>query len=150
MPSHRPQGRTARPEASSRKGQFYDSDINAVFHTDLGDLTARDYRAKLNRMESTERFSMVRQNDLVDSVFSRRSCVCGGKVNILSDGKAVCGNPSCSTVFNDGGNIEGMVQVTDIYDSGKKDSKILNSKWVPRKGEHGHSHLNKFVAECKA
>ncbi len=24
------------------------------------------------------------------------------------------------------------------------------AEWTPRKGEHGHSHLNKFIGKCKA
>jgi hypothetical protein len=142
MPSHRPQGRMARAEPSSRKGQYYDSNIEAVFHTDLGDITAREYRAKLDRKDSVERFSFVRKNNLVDSKFSRKSCTCGGKINIQADGKAICNNSSCSTVFNDGGNIEGMIQVNEKYDSGRievrtnkrqeREALLPNRRWVTK------------------
>ena len=149
MPTHRPQGRKARADPSSRKGQFYDSEIEHVFDTSFGEITKRDFMSKLSKCDPKTRFSTVLIN-LTDSKFSRKSCVCGGKIQILGDGRAVCNNPHCSTVFNDGGNTEGMLKITDQYDSGKMDEFVVRDAWVPRKGEHGHSHLNKFIKAYKA
>lgn len=149
MPIDRPHGRKARAEPSSRMGQFYDSNVEAVFDTTLGELTKRGFMSKLNKCDSKTRFSTVLIN-LADSKFSRKSCVCGGEIHIIRDGRAVCNNPHCSTVFNDGGNTEGMLKITEQYDSGKKEEYVIRSAWSPRKGEHGHSHLNKFIKACRA
>jgi hypothetical protein len=148
--SARLHGRKARAEPSSRKGQYYDSPIEPVFSTSLGNLTECDYRAKLDRMDPVKRFSMVRNNDLVDSKFSRKSCVCGGKIKIQSDGKAICNNPHCSTVFNDGGNTEGMIQVTDHYDSGKTEVTIHVDP-PPRNPDKDFMRgMHKFQKACRA
>jgi hypothetical protein len=149
MPNHRPQGRKARAEPSSRMGQFYDSEIEPIFDTTFGKLTKRGFMSKLNKCDSKTKFSTVLIK-LTDSKFSRKSCVCGGKIQILGDGRAVCNNPHCSTIFNDGGNTEGMLKITENYDSGKKEEFVVRVAWVPRKGEHGHSHLNKFIKACRA
>jgi len=118
MSVHRPQGRKARAEPSSRKGQFYDSPIEPVYKTTLGELTVLDFRKKLNTLDSETKFSTVKEKPSCMR-FSRKSCACGGKIQIHGDGRAVCTNPNCSTVFNDGGNIEGMLKVTNHYSDGR-------------------------------
>lgn len=130
-------------------GQFYDSEIEPIFDTSFGELTKRRFLSKLSKCDSKTQFTTVLIG-LKGSKFSRKSCVCGGEILVQGDGRAVCTNPHCSTVFNDGGNTDGMLKITDYYDSGKKEERVVDGDWVPRKGEHGHSHLNKFVKSCKA
>lgn len=123
MPSHRPQGRMARPEASSRKGQFYDSPIEPVYNTTLGELSVLDFKKKLNTLDSETKFSSVKETPSCMR-FSRKSCACGGKIQTHGDGRAVCNNPQCSTVFNDGGNTtdehgKSLLKVTIHYSDGR-------------------------------
>jgi hypothetical protein len=122
MPNHRLQGRTARPEASSRKGRFWDTEIEPVFEGPNGNFTAKDFYSQFGNA------SKLNRGEAKATRFGRRSCACGGKIDIHADGKAICNNPHCSTVFNDGGNTEGMIQVTDIYDSGKKEVLVLERR----------------------
>jgi len=149
MPNHRPQGRTARPEASSRKGQFYDSEIEQVFDTSFGELTKRHFMSKLNQCDPKTRFSTV-IIDLADSKFSRKSCVCGGQIQILRDGRAVCDNPHCSTVFNDGGNTEGMLKITDKYDSGKIVEVIPRAPPPKNHEKDSMRGMHRFFKACRA
>jgi hypothetical protein len=106
-----------------------------------------EFRSKFNNSDSETRFSMVKLY-YDGSRFSRKSCVCGGKIEICRDGRAVC--ELCNTVFNDGGNTEGLIKVTNHYSDGTKEELEPKTAWEPRKGEHGHSHLNKFIKACRA
>lgn len=119
MPTHRPQGRKARAEPSSRMGQFYDSPIERVFSTSLGELTLSDFKRRLDSFNPEARFNVVKGKKPLCMRFSRKSCACGGHIQIHGDGRAVCTNPQCSTVFNDGGNIDGFLKVTNHYSDGR-------------------------------
>ena len=138
----------ARAEASNREAQIYDSQIEPVFRGPLGDLTARDFKELYNNSDPSTRFDLDHGRPLCMK-FSRKSCRCGGEIKIHSDGRAVC--RKCSTIFNDGGNIEGCLVITDHY-SDRRITKPRNikTKWVPRMGKaSGHSHTNKFIKACR-
>jgi hypothetical protein len=138
----------ARAEASSREAQIYDSQIEPVFRGPLGDLTARDFKTLYNHSDPSSRFDLDPGRPQCMK-FSRKSCACGGKIQIRSDGRAVCRN--CNIVFNDGGNIEGCLVITDHYsDRRPTEPRVVKTNWVPRKGATGHSHLNKFLKACRA
>lgn len=138
---YRPRGRTARPEASSRKGQFYDSPIEPVYKTTLGELTVLDFKRKLNTLDLETKFSAVKEKPSCMR-FSRKSCACGGKIHMNGDGRAVCTNPQCSTVFNDGGNIEGMLKVTNHYSDGRT-VEVVNARRDRETVSEDHPWLTK-------
>jgi len=133
--------------SSSKVGQSYDSEIEGVYEGSLGELTDREFKAKFSNSDHSTRFAMDKGIPKCMR-FRRTSCACGGKILIESDGKAVC--DLCKTIFNDGGNVEGLRKVTSIYSDGRKEEAVLDHSWEPRKGEHGHSHLNKFIKACRA
>lgn len=113
----------ARPEASSGKGQYYDSPIEPVYKTTVGELTVLDFKKKLSTLDSETKFSTVKEKPSCMR-FSRKSCSCGGQIYIHGDGRAFCNNPDCSTVFNDGGNIldedgNPLLRVTNRYSDGR-------------------------------
>jgi hypothetical protein len=57
--------------------------------------------------------------DPIGGFYTRRACSCGGEIEFDKD-KAVCKN--CSTVFNDGGNTDGMVISTKVFFDGHHES----------------------------
>ena len=123
-------GRTARITRSSRQDSNWDSEPEAIYSTSQGAMTRRQYLAARQRSDVKSQFSMY-LGEAKDTVYSRRDCTCGGRILYLPDGKAVCQNPHCSTVFNDGGNTEGLVQVTRIFGDGHHEA-------IPPPGERGH------------
>ncbi len=131
----------ARPEASSRKGQYYDSPIEKVYKTTLGELTILDFRQKLNNLDSETKFSTVKEKPSCMR-FSRKSCTCGWEIQTRRDGRAVCNNPNCSTVFNDGGNIEGMLKVTNHFSDGRT-IEVVNERRERETVSEDHPWLTK-------
>jgi len=106
-------------------------------------MTASEYLSRKQLCgDPKERFSMYLGKPL-KSVYSQRSCACGGMIKQLNDGKAVCSNPHCSVVFNDGGNTEGLVLIEKIYSDGKRET-------APPPG-YKLTHMPKsFIKACKA
>jgi hypothetical protein len=107
---------------SSRAGSFYDSPIEPVFHTSIGELTPTEFKAKLEAFDPETRFDTAKKGTPSCMRFSRKSCVCGGKIKILNDGRAVCAE--CNTVFNDGGSTmaedgNSLLKVTHRYSDGR-------------------------------
>jgi hypothetical protein len=107
---------------SSRAGSFYDSQIEPVFHTSIGELTPTEFKAKLEALNPETRFDTVKKGTPSCMRFSRKSCACGDKIKLLPDGRAVC--RGCNTVFNDGGsttdeNGNSLLIVTNRYSDGR-------------------------------
>lgn len=145
---HYPTGRAARATRSSRSGSRWDGEIEPVYSGINGDedLTPRQIMQKKQRLDPVRRFDFCEGHPKC-MVYTIRSCVCGGEIHFLPDNRAVCNK--CQTVFNDGGNTDGLVIATSIFSDGRKETTISNRQWSPRKGEHGHSHINKFIKACK-
>lgn len=150
MPNpYRLHGRKARAEPSSRKGQFYDSPIEPVYKTTIGELTAIDFKKKLHTLDSETKFSTVKEKPSCMR-FSRKSCACGGQIRTHGDGRAVCSNPSCSTVFNDGGNIEGFLKVTNHYSDGRI-AEIIPRAPPPKNHDNDSMRgMHRFLKACRA
>jgi hypothetical protein len=120
--SSRFQGRTAHATRSARQDCFWDADIAALHDTSEGIMTRQEYLIRKQRIaDPKQQFSMY-LGPTKGSRFARRACSCGGRIAVWPDGRAVCDNPKCSTVFNDGGNTEGFVQVTYHYSDGRKEA----------------------------
>lgn len=142
-------GRAAHVGRSSRQNSAWDTPIEAIYETVQGNVTKSQYLAARQRASTKERFSMVLGN-LTDSVFTRRSCSCGGDIRYGKDGKAVCTNPSCSTIFNDGGNTDGLIKVTKFYSHSNRTDISVDRCVKPRNGSPGRSHLGKILKASKA
>ena len=131
-------GRTARITRSSRQDSNWDSEPEVIYSTSQGAMTRRQYLAARQRSDVKSQFSMY-LGEAKDTVYSRRDCTCGGRILYLPDGKAVCQNPHCSTVFNDGGNTEdeegnSLVRVTRIFGDGHQEAAPPpeKHKWLPK------------------
>lgn len=130
------QGRPGRVGRSSNVGRFWDSQVEPIFETTEGKIPLSVFRERFNTSNPKTRFSMVKiKQD--GSLFSRKSCICGGNITIQSDGKAVCDH--CKTVFNDGGNTDGMLVITRHYSDGRSNDVVMpktkpppkEEKWLP-------------------
>ncbi len=129
-------GRFAHEGRSANMSRFYDTQVEPIFETTEGKMPLSEFRERFNNSDSKTQFSMakIKQDG---SLFSRKSCVCGGHITIQSDDKAVCDR--CKTVFNDGGNIEGLLIVTRHYSDGRPNEVVMpkikpppNKKtWLP-------------------
>ncbi len=101
MPSHRPQGRTARPEASSREGCFWDTEFETVFSLPDNSITTKtDY---FNAHGTTSKLG----HEVINQIYARRFCeechrVVQFKPEIQVDYRGYAHCPICSTIFNDG------------------------------------------------
>ena len=147
---------TEAPSCSGQPGRSWDGEIEPVYSTSVGVMTKAQYLGRKQRVRDPAiRFDMF-LGDPVDCAYPRRSCLCGGKIEMIR-GKAVCQNPHCSTIFNDGGNTTqilengeeaSMVVTTRVFDDGHKEVShpaIYN----PRKTKDGYSHLRRFISSCK-
>lgn len=136
-------GRSAHSTRSARNSCRWDSEIEPLFDTSEGVMTRKQYLARKQRADPKAQFSMY-LGPPKDMRYSRRTCACGGEIKFTPDGlKAVCSNPRCSTVFNDGGNTEGMVLTTHIYPDGRKEAAPPPKKMWDR-------NTNKFFKAIKA
>lgn len=142
------QGRPARAERSSRAKQFYDSEIEPVFDSDLGELTAREFKSKFSNSPKSVQFYSSKGNPKTTR-FGRKSCACGGPIQYHADGRAVCGH--CNTVFNDGGNIDGLLKITYKYDDKRPDVIKIPSAPPPKNQEKDHMRgMHRFIGACRA
>lgn len=117
-------GRAAHVTRSHRQDCLYDTEIEALYNSSEGKISRREYLSRRQKADIKAQFSMY-LGDPVDSRFSRRTCACGSNIKFLPDGKAVCSNSHCSTVFNDGGNTfddeeRSLIKFTHIYADGKQ------------------------------
>jgi hypothetical protein len=96
-------------------------------------MTRQEYFVRKQRIaDPKQQFSMY-LGPTKGSRFARRTCSCGGRIAFFPDGRAICSNPKCSTVFNDGGQLiagdnkdlglgSGKVNVTYYYSDGRKEA----------------------------
>jgi hypothetical protein len=101
MLNHRPQGRMARPEASSREGRYWDTEFETIFSLPDNSITTKtDY---FNVHGLTSKLG----HEVINQVYARRFCEECHKVGqlkseIQSDHRGYAHCPICSTIFNDG------------------------------------------------
>lgn len=111
-----------------------------------------DFRAKFNNSTPEDKFSMVKIK-ISNSRFSRRSCACGGAIQILPDGRAVC--KLCSTVFNDGGNTKdengnSLLKTTFHYPDGTIKEIIPRAPPPKNHIKDSMRGMHKFLKACRA
>ena len=105
------------------------------------------FRSKFNNSSPESRFSMVKLK-LYGSRFSRKSCICGGKIEIKGDGRACCN--LCNVVFNDGGNTDGLVKVTHFNSDGTKEEIIPRAPPPKNHSKDSMRGMHKFLKACRA
>jgi hypothetical protein len=137
-------GRSAHSTRSSRQGASWDSTHQAVYDTPKGRITKTQYfNIRQRTAEGKGVPSKLALGDKVDTVYTHRECICGGVIQHLPDEKAVCSNPHCSTVFNDGGNTEGMVRATLIFGDGHRENAPPPKKMFDRNSRHSYLRSNR-------
>lgn len=152
-------GRTAHSTRSARQDSSWDSDIAALHDTSEGVMTRREYLAKKQRTADPKRQFSMYLGPKRGSRFSRQTCSCGGRIAVWPDGRAVCNNPKCSTVFNDGGQLSdnedgglgsGNIATTYHYSDGSK-KEVMPKKPPPRKHEKDSMRgMHRFIEACRA
>ena len=124
----KPRGRVAHEGHKSKVGMSWDTEILPVFKSSIGDVTIPEFRSKFQKAPKDEQFSMYIGEPLT-SRYGRKTCACGGKINLKGDGFAVCS--LCDTIFNGGGNTDNLLITTYKYDDGRPDVVVMPSTKPP-------------------